>query len=228
MKNLRISLISLVLGLALGSTSAWAAESVMSLISTGDALQKEVLDNKAKAEATDKANHDLAAEGKELMAANNQLNADIASMTNDANSVKQRTADYQTQCGPDKKLNQDQYKACTADKDGINADIAKSNSQHDSLKKRQDELFARISKYNDAIKTNPTQQKQAYSDYNSSLKKEAVWLDQARGLMTSDAFKAYGAKAGCPDVNKPTKTTDAMLKMTDDVLTCLKKVSAGN
>src|SRR5215469_4287536 len=104
MKNLRISLISLVLGLALGSTTAWAAESVMTLISTGEALQKEVLDNKAKAESTDKANHDLAAEGKELAAANSQLNADINSMTNDANSVKQRTADYQNRCGPDKKL----------------------------------------------------------------------------------------------------------------------------
>jgi|GEM_PF-2934870 len=228
MKNLRISLISLVLGLALGSTTAWAAESVMSLISTGDALQKEVLDNRAKAEATDKANRDLAAEGKELSSANAQLNADIASMNKDGESLKQRTQDYQTRCGPDKKLTQDEFKACSADKDQINADIAKVNGEHDSLKKRQDDLFAKINKYNDAIKTNPSEQKQAYADYNASVKKEAAWLDQARTLMVSDAFKGYGAKAGCPDVNKPTKTTDAMIKMADDVITCLKKVSAGS
>ena len=227
MKNLRISMISLVLGLAAATTAAWGAESVMNLISTGEALQKEVLANKSKAEATDKQNRDLATEGKELSAANTQLNADIAALNKDSDSIVQRKQDYQTRCGPDKKLTQDQFKACSADKDQLNADIVKNTAENGDLKKRQDALFARIATYNAAIKTNPSDQKAAYDAYNASLKKEASWLDQARTQMTSDAFKAYGAKAGCPDVSKPTKTADAMIKLTDDIITCLKKVSNG-
>lgn len=226
MKNLRISMITLVLGLAAATTAAWGAESVMNLISTGEALQKDVLANRAKAEATDKENRDLAAEGKELSATNSQLNADIAALNKDSDGIVQRKQDYQNRCGPDKKLTQDQFKACSADKDQLNADIVKNTAQNGELKKRQDALFAKINTYNEAIKTNPSDQKAAYEVYNASLKKEAAWLDQARAQMTSDAFKAYGAKAGCPDVSKPTKTADAMITLADDIITCLKKVSS--
>lgn len=226
MKNLRISMLSLVLGLAAATTAAWGAESILNLISAGEALQKDVLANKAKADATDKQNKDLAVEGKELSSANAQLNADIAALNKDSGSILQRKQDYQTRCGPDKKLTQDQFKACSADKDQLNADIVKNAAQNGELKKRQDALFAKINTYNAAVKTNPADQKAAYDAYNASIKKEASWLDQARTQMTSDAFKTYGAKAGCPDVSKPTKTADAMIKLTDDILTCLKKVSS--
>jgi len=102
------------------------------------------------------------------------------------------------------------------------------NADNAALSKRNNALNAKIPAYNDAATKLPGQVKDAYNAYNSSLKKEAAWLDQARGQMTSDAFKAYGAKAGCPDVNKPAKTAEAMIQMTDNVITCLKKVSTSS
>ena len=223
MKSMRIPLITLALTVSAVS-AAWGAESVMNLISTGEAIQKEVQDTKAKAEATDKTNKELASEGKELSAANNQLNADIASFKKDGDSITQRRADFQAHC-QGKQVTADEAKACKAQADQINADIAKNNAQSGELKKRQDDLFAKIAKYNQAIKTNPSDQKSAYDAFNAAAKKEGAWLDQARDQLTSEGFKAYGQKAGCPDVNKPSKTTEAMMKMTDEVIACLKKVS---
>jgi len=224
MKSMRISVISLAL-LAGAMSAAWGAESVMNLISSGEAIQKEVSDTRAKAEATDKTNKELAAQGKELSAANNQLNADIAALNKDAESITQRKADFQTRCSPDKKLTPDQITACKTDAAQLNQDITKNTAQNGELKKRQDELFVRIGKYNEAIKSNPAEQKAAYDAFNAATKKEGAWLDQARDQISSDAFKPYAQKAGCPDVNKPSKTTDAMIKMADDVIVCLKKVS---
>ena len=223
MKSMRIPLITLALTLAAAS-AAWGAESVMNLISSGEAVQKEVMDTKAKAEATDKTNKELAAQGKELKAANDQLNADIAAYKKDGEAVTQRTNDYKSRC-QGKSVTADEAKACKTEADAINADIAKNNAQTSELKKRQDELFAKINKYNEAIKSNPAEQKSAYDAFNAATKKEGAWLDAAREQMSSEGFKAYGAKAGCPDVNKSPKTTEAMIKMTDEVLACLKKVS---
>jgi cell division protein FtsB len=225
MKSMRIPLITLALTLGAAS-AAWGAESVMNLISSGEAVQKEVMDTKAKAESTDKLNKELASQGKELSAANTQLNADIASLNKDAASIAQRKTDFTAKCGdPNKHLTTDEVNACKVDAAQINADIQANTAKNGELKKRQDELFARIGKYNEAIKTNPGEQKSAYDAFNAATKKEGAWLDAAREQMSSEAFKSYGAKAGCPDVNKTPKTTDAMIKMTDDVIACLKKVS---
>src|SRR5579859_2544667 len=224
MKSMRISLISLAM-LTGAMSAAWGAESVMNLISTGEAIQKEVADTRAKAEATDKANKELAAQGKELSAATNELNAEIAALNKDADGITQRRTDYQSRCSPDKHLTPDAFNACKADVAQLNQDIAKNRAQNGELKKRQDELFAKTAKYNEAIKTNPAEQKAAYDAFNAATKKEGAWLDQARDQISSDAFKPYAQKAGCPDVNKPSKTTDAMIKMADDVIACLKKVS---
>ncbi|HEX7965567.1 MAG TPA: hypothetical protein VF651_07595 [Gammaproteobacteria bacterium] len=223
MKSMRIPLITLALAGAM--TAAWGAESVMNLISSGEAVQKEVVDNKAKMDAAQQKNKDLAGQGKAIQSDKAKILADLDAWNKQNDSVKQRVADYQTKCGPDKKLNQDEFKACTAEKDQLNVDIAKVNSDVAEINKRNESLNARIPAYNDAIQKSPEEIKAAFADYNASLKKEAAWLDQARGQMSSDAFKSYGKKAGCPDVSKPAKTAEVMIKMTDDVIACLKKVS---
>ncbi len=227
MKTMRISLISMVLGLAGLATAAWGAESVMSLISNGEAVQKEVLDTKAAMEAAEKKNHDLAAEGNKLTSDQKQLTADVAAWNKENDDLKARIADNQTNCGPDKKLTQDQYNACKAQIAQLNTDIAKVNSDNADLNKRNKDLNTRIPQYNTDIKGIKGEVDSSYTAYNSALKKEGAWLDQARGQMSSSAFTAYGKKAGCPDVTKNTKTPEAMIKMSGDVIDCLKKVSAG-
>lgn len=227
MNKTRISLISLVLGLAALATTAWGAESVMALISNGEAVQKEVSDTKAAMEASEKKNKDLAAEGNKLTSDQKQLTADVAAWNKENDSLKQRIADNQTNCGPDKKLNQDQYKACKEQITQLNDDIKKVNDENGDLNKRNKDINERIPKYNEAIKGIGDEIKQGYAAYNAALKKEAAWLDQARTQMSSSAFASYGKKAGCPDVNKNAKTPEAMIQMSADVITCLKKVSAG-
>ena len=227
MNKTRLSLISLVLGLAALATTAWAAESVMSLISNGESVQKEVTDTKAAMEASEKKNHDLAAEGKKLSADQTQLTADVAAWNKKNDALKARIADNQTNCGPDKKLNQDQYNACKAQIAQLNTDINEVNAENADLNKRNKELNESLPKYNDSIKGIGDEIKQGYANYNAALKKEAAWLDQARTQMSSSAFASYGKKAGCPDVNKNAKTPEAMIQMSADVIACLKKVSAG-
>ena len=227
MNKTRLSLISLVLGLATLATAAWGAESVMSLISNGESVQKEVTDTKAAMEASEKKNHDLAAEGKKLGADQNQLVADVAAWKKENEALTQRIADNQTNCGPDKKLNPDQYAACKAQIAQLNDDIKKVNDENADLNKRNKDLNERLPKYNDSIKGIGDEIKQGYANYNGALKKEAAWLDQARTQMSSSAFASYGKKAGCPDVNKNAKTPEAMIQMSADVIACLKRVSAG-
>ena len=227
MNKTRISLISLVLGLAALATTAWGAESVMALISNGEAVQKEVSDTKAAMEASEKKNKDLAAEGNKLTSDQKQLTADVAAWNKENDSLKQRIADNQTNCGPDKKLNQDQYKACKEQITQLNDDIKKVNDENGDLNKRNKDINERIPKYNADIHGIGDKIKDGYAAYNAALKKEAAWLDQARTQMSSSAFASYGKKAGCPDVNKNAKTPEAMIQMSADVITCLKKVSAG-
>ena len=226
MNKMRISMISLVLGLATLAT-AWGAESVMSLISNGEAVQKEVTDTKAAMEASEQKNKTLAAEGNKLTSDQKQLVADVAAWNKENDELKQRISDNQTNCGPDKKLTQDQYNACKAQIAQLNADIAKVNNENGDLNKRNKDINERIPKYNDAIKGIGDEIKAGYASYNAALKKEAAWLDQARTQMSSSAFAAYGKKAGCPDVNKNAKTPEAMIQMSNDVIACLKRVSAG-
>ena len=226
MNKIRISLISLVLGLA-AFTAAWGAESVMTLISNGEAVQKEVTDTKAAMEASEQKNRDLAAAGNKLTSDQKQLVADVAAWNKKNDDLKARIADNQTNCSPDKKLNQDQYNACKAEIAKLNSDIAEVNSENADLNKRNKDINERIPKYNNDIKGIGDEIKAGYAAYNAALKKEAAWLDQARTQMSSSAFASYGKKAGCPDVTKNTKTPEAMIKMSSDVIECLKKVSAG-
>jgi cell division protein FtsB len=227
MNKMRISLIPLVLGLAALASAAWGAESVMSLISNGEAVQKEVVDTKAAMEASEKKNHDLAAEGNKLTSDQKQLQADVAAWQKENDELTQRVNDNKANCGPDKKLNTDQYNACKAQVAQLNSDIAKVNAENADLNKRNKDINERIPKYNDAIKGIGDEIKQGYAAYNAALKKEAAWLDQARTQMSSSAFASYGKKAGCPDVNKNAKTPEAMIQMSADVIACLKRVSAG-
>jgi cell division protein FtsB len=225
MKSMRIPLITLALTLGAAS-AAWGAESVMNLISSGEAVQKEVADAKAKTEAAEKKNKDLVEEGKELNATNAKLNADIAALNKDSDSITQRKADFANQCPSGKTFTPDQLAACKSAAAQINADIVANTAKNAELKKRNEEFAAKAKAYNDTIKSDPNAAvKSAYDAFNAATKKEGAWLDAAREQMSSEGFKAYGAKAGCPDVNKPAKTTDAMMKMADDVIACLKKVS---
>ena len=224
MKSMRIPLITLALTLGAAS-AAWGAESVMNLISSGEAVQKEVMDTKARTEAAEKRNKDLVQQSKDLNAMSSKLTADIAAWKKDQDSLAQRKADYTTRCGA-KGLNNDQIKACQAEAAQLNDEINKNTAANADLQKRNDEYNKKAQAYNETVKSDPNADvKSAYDAFNAATKKEGAWLDAAREQMSSEGFKSYGAKAGCPDVNKTPKTTDAMIKMTDDVIACLKKVS---
>lgn len=227
MKNVRLTLVSLTLGLA-AMTAAWGAESVMNLISGGEAVQKEVTDTKAAYDTAVRRDKELGAEGPQLAAANEQLNKDIANFKKESDSVSQRTDDYKARCSPDKHLNSDEFKACTADKDQLNADIGKLGPERDEINKRIADLQAKINAHNEEAKGSGDRVHTAYNAYFASLKKEGAWLDQARTLMVSDAFKPLGAKASCPDVTKNPKKDEDQIKMSNDVVACLKKVSASS
>src|SRR5579885_2773096 len=110
MKSMRIP--SFTLLLVLGAGSAWGAESVMNLISSGEAIQKEVADNKARMDAAVQKNNVVAAKGKELSAEKAKLLSDQSDWQKENDEVKQRTSDFQARCSPDKKLDQEQLKAC--------------------------------------------------------------------------------------------------------------------
>ena len=143
MKSMRIPLITLALTLGAAS-AAWGAESVMNLISSGEAVQKEVMDTKTKTEAAEKRNKDLAAEGKDLTASQVKLNADIAAWKKEQDDLGQRKNDYGTRCGdPNKKLTPDEINACKAEATQINADIQANAAKNGDLKKRSDDWTAR-------------------------------------------------------------------------------------
>lgn len=224
MKSMRISMITLAVGLA-GATAAWGAESVMNLISTGDAITKQVADTKAAAEAAEKHDKELAQEGRDLTTEAANLNKENAAFTKENSDLNQRISDYNSRCNPKKQLNQDEYNACKADGAQLNQDVAKVNADKDTLNKHINDVNARIPKHNEEIKGSGQKVKDAFADYDSALKREGVWLDQVRDQISSEAFKPYGQKAGCPDVTKPAKTAEALSKMADDVLACLKRVS---
>jgi len=224
MKSMRISVITLALGLA-AVTAAWGAESVMNLISSGEAVNKEVNDAKAEYDNLNQRNKDLVGEQNQLNVDEQKIQNDIAAYQNDSNKVQQSIADYKNRCGGGKQLNPDEYKACNADQTQINADVARVNGEYPVLTQRKNQTDAKVAKHNEDAKGMDGKIKDAYAAWNNAMKKQGSWLDQARSQLTSDAFKPYAAKAGCPDTTKPAKTTEAEMKMANDVLTCLKKVS---
>ena len=223
MKSMRISVI--VLGLGLASATAWGAESVMNLISAGEAVNKEVNDTKSAYDAVQQKNKDLLGEEKELGAAEQKIQTDIQAYQSDSQKVQQSTTDYKARCGGGKQLTPDEYKACNADLTQINSDVARVNGEFPVLTQRKNQIDAKVAAHNDAAKGIDGKIKDAYASWNSALKKQGSWLDQARTQITSDAFKPYAQKAGCPDTTKPAKTADAQMKMSDEVVACLKKVS---
>jgi len=224
MKSTRMSLITVALALG-AAGAAWGADSVMNLVNSGEAVQKEVADTKARMDDAVKRNKDVAAQGNELAAEKAKLMADFADWQKENDSIKQRSTDFQNRCSPDKKLEQEQLRACKKDADELNRDIAKVNSDNADLNKRNDALNAKIQPYNLEAQNAPAEQDAAYAAYNAATKKERSWLDAARDQLANDAFKSYGAKAGCPDMGVPPQTTEAMEKMTDDIIACLKRVS---
>ena len=226
MKSMRISMITLALALAGTVTAAWGAESVMNLISSGEAVQKETRDTKANYDDVQAKKAAMIAEAKQFGVDQNKLAADVAQYQKDSAAVNQSAADFKNRCGADKKLNQDEYKACTADQQQINADVTRVNAEFPALKQRKDTLDAKIAEYNKGAGGIDAKVNDAYKSWDGALKKEGAWLDQARSLLVSDAFKSYGQKAGCPAVGKPASTPEGADKMTSDILTCLKKVSS--
>jgi len=226
MKSTRIPLITLALALACAATAAWGAESVMNLISSGEAVQKEVTQTKAAYDAVQNKKKDMAAQAKQFGVDQNKLAADVAQYQKDSAAVNQSAADFKTHCGADKKLTQDEYKACTAEQQQINADVTRVNGEFPALKQREDSLNAKIAEYNKGAGGIDAKVNEAYKTWDEALKKEGAWLDQARSLLVSDAFKSYGQKAGCPAVGKPASTPEAADKMASDIIACLKKVSS--
>jgi chromosome segregation ATPase len=223
---MRIPVITLALSLAGAMTAAWGAESVMNLISSGETVQKEVNETKGAYDAIQAKKAAMAAQAKQFGVDQNKLASDVAQYQKDSAAVNQSAADFKNRCGADKKLNQDEYKACTADQQQINADVNRVNGEFPTLKTREDTLNAKIAEYNKSAGGIDAKVNDAYKTWDSALKKEGAWLDQARSLLVSDAFKSYGQKANCPSVGKPASTPEGADKMTGDILTCLKKVSS--
>ena len=226
MKSMRIPVITLALSLAGAMTAAWGAESVMNLISSGEAVQKEVTDTKGNYDTLQAHKKALAEQAKQFGVDQQKLKSDVDQYQADSAAVNKSAADFKTRCGADKKLTQDEFKACTADQQQINADVTRVNGEFPTLKTREDTLNTKIADYNKEATGIDAKVNDGFTSYSAALKKEGAWLDQARTLLVSDAFKSYGTKAGCPNVNKPASTPEAANKMTDDVLACLKKVSA--
>jgi len=228
MNTMRIAALSLSLGLAGAFTAAWGAESVMSLISTGEAIQNEVNSARSAVQAMEQKNKDLVAEGKSLAAQQYQYQQDYAAWQKDDADVKQRTSEYKAKC-EGQKLDQDQYKACAAEQQQLAADIAKVNGEVAPFAKRHQDISDAATKHNAAIGDFKQAEPASRTGYSNALTKQQTWLEQARNLVGSDSFKtsAVAQKANCPDVSKAPKTPEALAKMSDDVLTCLKKVSTG-
>jgi hypothetical protein len=224
MNNARITLITLALALTAAS-AAWGADPVPALISSGAALQKDLADAKLRVDAAVQKDKDVAAQGKELIAEKAKLLADLADWQKEDGFIRQRSDDFNNRCNPDKRLNAEELKACKKDADEIGQGIAKVNGDNAELGKRNDALNAKIPAYNQEAQKATAEQDAAHAAFDSTTKKEGAWLDVVRKQLSSDAYKPYGAKAGCPDMDKRPDTTDAIIKMTDDVIACLKKAS---
>ncbi len=225
--TLRFISISLVLGLAGALTAAWGAESVIHLISQGESIQNKVRSTKAALDAATQYNNSLATQGKKITVQQQQLQSAIAAYKQQVADVKTETAKYKSTC-EGKQLNQEQYKSCKAMNAKINTDIAAVNTTLPKLNKQQDDLNARAVKYNHDIQAAPGQVRTADANYRNAFSLQESWLDQARNLVASPAFQPYAKKAGCPNVMQPPTTMVALLKMSDEILVCLKKVVGTN
>ncbi|MDE2091071.1 MAG: hypothetical protein KGJ08_04125 [Gammaproteobacteria bacterium] len=225
--TVRIITLASIVALASVMATAWGAESVAALITQGESLISKVNSKKDALDAAVKANSDLATEGKQIIAEQKQLEADIAAYKKTNDDIKQQTADYQAKCNG-KQLNQVQFADCKAENTQINAAINAANAQPAKLNQRQNDFLARANKYNDAIKTAPKQVTAADTAYRDALANEYDWLDKTRTLILSPSFQPYAKKANCPNVKNPAKSVEENLKISDEIITCLKKVAGSN
>ena len=223
----RIFPVLLTLALAGALTAAWGAESVINLISQGEAIQNEVNASKTAQEDVDHRNKELQATGKQLVADQQQLQQDLAAYQKQNAGVKSQIADYKSKC-EGKQLNPDTYKACKAQLAQINVNIVAVNAIPAKLNKQQNDFNASAVKYNKDTKDLQARARTVSANYSNALSKAEQWEYQASNLVASQGFQQYAKTAGCPDVRKQPKTIDGILKMNTGILTCLRKVAGTN
>lgn len=225
--TLRIVTLSLVLGLAGAVVTAWGAESVMDLISQGEAAMAKVKSSKTALDELTQKNTALVAEGNEIRTTQTQLQADIAAYSKVNGDIAAKTAAYKAKCN-NKQLTPDEYKACAAQLSEINASIASANTEPAKLKARQQAFIARATAFNQQAQELPNQVKAADATYRTALSYEYAWLDRARDQVATPAFQPYAKKYKCPNVMKPAKTQEEADTMSEQILACLKRVVNSN
>lgn len=224
--TVRIIALASVFTLAGVLTTAWGAESVTSLISQGEAVSAKTNTAKASLDAAVKNNDSLVAEGKSVQAEQQQLQADIDALKKASTDFNQKASDYEATCAKPKST--DQYNACKTQNAQLKQQSDQLKTEPAQLNKRQNDFIARATKYNQEVKSAPKEVSAADTSFRNALINQYQWLDKARVLVASPAFAPYAKKAGCPDVKNPAKSTEAAMKMSDDILTCLKKVAGSN
>ncbi|MGH8336778.1 MAG: hypothetical protein ACRETL_08185, partial [Gammaproteobacteria bacterium] len=197
--TVRIVTLALALGLASALTTAWGAESVGNLISQGESVITAVNSAKAARDAAVQKNNALAAEGKQITAEEQQINAGIAALNQRASQVKSEAADYEQSCVKTKPPTQDKFNACKAQQVQVKDDIAAVNAQPAKLKQQQDAWVGRATKYNQEIKDAPKQVRVADTAYRNTIPALEDWNNAARTMVASAAFQPYAKKVGCPN-----------------------------
>ncbi|HVC27960.1 MAG TPA: hypothetical protein VNF48_00245 [Gammaproteobacteria bacterium] len=224
--TVRIIALASIFTLAGVLTTAWGAESVTSLISQGEAVMAKTNSTKTTLDAAVKNNDSLVAEGKSIQAEQQQLQADIDALKKASADFNQKASDYEAACAKPKST--DQYNACKTQNVGLKQQSNQLKTEPAQLNKRQNDFIARATKYNQEVKAAPKEVSTADTGFRNALINQYQWLDKARVLVASPAFVPYAKKAGCPDVKNPAKTTESAMKMSDEILTCLKKVAGSN
>ncbi|MGA9855640.1 MAG: hypothetical protein WBR29_10225 [Gammaproteobacteria bacterium] len=207
-------------------TAAWGAESVTSLISQGEDVIAKTNTTKATLDAAIKNNDALVAEGKSIQAEQQKLQADIDALKKASADFNQKASDYEATCAKPKTT--DQYNACKAQNTELKQQSDQLKAEPAQLNKRQNDFIAQATKYNQEVKTAPKEVTASQTAWRNALINQYQWLDKARVLVASPAFEPYAKKAGCPDVKNPAKTDEAGMKMSDEILACLKKVAGSN
>jgi chromosome segregation ATPase len=224
--TVRIFMLATILALAGALATAWGAESVASLITQGEAATDKTNSAKAALDAAVKKNDALVAEGKSITAEQQQMQADIDALKKASADFNQKASDYDAACAKPKST--DQYNACKAQNAQLKQLSDQLKAEPAQLNKRQNDWVARATKYNQDVKAAPKEVSAADTAFRNALINQYQWLDKARVLVASPAFGPYAKKAGCPDVKNPAKTTESAMKMSSEILTCLKKVAGSN
>lgn len=220
--TIRIVTLSLALGLAGFLVTAWGAESVMDLISQGEAIMAKVKSAKAGVDDVMQKNDALKAQGPQLQAESTKLQADIAAFKQSSASLNQKIADYNAKCKSPKT--DEIFKECKAENAELKQDSENLQTQPAALNAREKSLNASAAAYNQQVQALPGLLKTAQDNYTNALKNQYAWLDRARDQVAQPAFQPYAKKYNCPNVMKPAKTQQEADTMTDQILACLKRV----